>query len=333
MKKKIRKFLPKFVYDLFRNQKRKILLIKLYYMDMKRFEKTISTSQNNKDIEYLRARITYYYHSIEKGLSNPNIRLGFGQRAMNGLFESLETYRALGYPTEDLRFKTGISVMQEYIKVHEAYDYDVNKVKNRFSKFFTETDENLGGVKKIQNIKLKGDINTDFSNLVKNRASVRTFSNEAVDIELIEKAISMSMKTPSVCNRQPWKAYIIKNKDLQLKVLNHQRGFKGYEASTDSLFVITSDNKYMLGVNERNQGYIDGGMFSMSLLYSLEYLGLAACPLNAALSPENDKTIRELVGIPYSESIIMFIAVGNFPDNFSVPKSHRDNFQDITKVL
>jgi nitroreductase len=71
----------------------------------------------------------------------------------------------------------------------------------------------------------------------------------------------------------------------------------------------------------------------MALLLALEYKGLAACPLNAMLSVAREKSIRSLVSFPESESIIMFLAVGNFKPEIKVPKSFRYSAKDIATGL
>ena len=65
----------------------------------------------------------------------------------------------------------------------------------------------------------------------------------------------------------------------------------------------------------------------MSLIYSLQYLGLATCALNANLSINKDCLIRDLLHIPESHNLIMFIAVGEYEDDFKVPKSTRDDVE------
>lgn len=41
--------------------------------------------------------------------------------------------------------------------------------------------------------------------------------------------------------------------------------------------LVTADLQAFMGSNERNEGYVDSGLFSMSLLYAMKSCGLAAC--------------------------------------------------------
>lgn len=329
--KSIKVVLPEKLYDGLREVSRSKKLIQAMTGDFKRYNKAAFYQRVDQNKDNLRARITLYYHQIEKGLSNKNIRLGFGKKALDNLFSCIEEFKKYDKYYEDSRYKTAASVLKKYIEYHESNSYDVNEVKERYEKIIENIPaDDMGGIYEINKEEILSYKESSFDLFSKNRVSVRDFSEEPVDIHTIEKAISISMKTPSVCNRQPWRVYIIKNQSLREQVLKAQKGILSAGDNMDTLLMITSDNQYLGAANERNQGFIDGGMFSMSLIYSLTYVGLASCALNAALTPEDDKAIRDLIKIPEEENIIMFIALGNYPDKFKVPKSHRDNFKEIT---
>lgn len=85
--------------------------------------------------------------------------------------------------------------------------------------------------------------------------------------------------------------------------------------------------------NERNEPFVDGGLFSMSLLYALEAYGLAACPLNAMFSLSQDRQTRALLNIPDYELPVMYIAVGNFPESVPVCRSTRRDPKAIVKKI
>ena len=46
------------------------------------------------------------------------------------------------------------------------------------------------------------------------------------------------------------------------------------------LLIIAMDLKAFVPAHERYQHWIDGGMFSMSIIYALHSLGLSSCCLN-----------------------------------------------------
>lgn len=305
----------------------------MYYYDFRRYSNSAFVLRKNQTEENLKARITMNYHSLEKGLSNSNIRFNFGQRALRELFKYLEQYIEAGYSFDDIRFKTGLSVIEQYIELHNKHNIDVSSIKERYNKLISvSSKEDYGGVKEFTKDFILSKRKSNFAELSFYRSSVRDFSNEPVDIQLINEAIQIATKTPSVCNRQPWSVYVIKKRDLKERILRIQSGLtEERQKQVDTLIAITSKNSFLATPEERNQGFVDGGMFSMSLLYALQYVGLATCALNADLSKKDDKKIRDELGIPDSENLILFIAVGHYPDKFKVPKSQRDSYKEITK--
>lgn len=87
--------------------------------------------------------------------------------------------------------------------------------------------------------------------------------------------------------------------------LKIQGGFNGY-GMPPVLLLITSDIRAFMNNGERNEPFVDGGLFSMSLLYALEAYGLAACPLNAMFSLSQDRQTRALLHIPDYELPVIY---------------------------
>lgn len=333
LKSKIASYIPRWVKDIILLGISHLRLIQFFYNDYIKYRKSAFRLNKNHTKDQIKARITIHYHSIEKGLSHKNIRLGFGKHAIKQLLKDLDDYKKNSFPLEDIRYRTGCSVLLEYIKLHEEANYDISEIKSMYKSIVGNFKENLGGCYQLNKEEVLKYRNSDFKQLSDKRFSVRNFSDELVDIQLINKAIEIAMKTPSVCNRQPWNVYVVKNKELQKDLLSLQGGLRGLGDNMDTLIAITAKNSYFGGPEERNQGFIDGGLFSMSLLYSLEYMGLASCALNADFNKKTDDQIRKILDIKVNENIILFIAVGNYPSTFKVPKSQRESHKEITKYF
>ena len=54
----------------------------------------------------------------------------------------------------------------------------------------------------------------NFLELAKKRYSVRDFSSKEVEEEKLNYILEVARLAPSACNRQPWKFFVIKNKEL-----------------------------------------------------------------------------------------------------------------------
>ena len=139
----------------------------------------------------------------------------------------------------------------------------------------------------------------------------------------------MAQWTPSVCNRQAWRVYCFHDPDAKRAVLAHQNGNAGFGHQASWVFVITCDVANFVSVGERNQAWVDGGMFAMSLLYAIHSLGLGACALNWSKEKEDDRALRRTAGIDDRDVIIMLAAVGHLPEKLRVAHSVRKDLNEV----
>ncbi|MBO0432878.1 nitroreductase family protein [Enterococcus sp. DIV0660C] len=333
MKKELKYILPDtFLEKLkqIRNYGRSLYLFKL---DKKRFLQNYS-KKNFVNEEQLKARLIFYSHSVEKGLARENFRYYFGKNVIPELYRLVKLYKKSNYDTYNSIYLNAVSVLNQYISVHEEKRYDVKPIINvqEFKEFYLNHNFKIGGAKQLSCVDVNKNYRKNFKNLALERNSVRDYQNSSVDLKKINEAVEIALKTPSVCNRQSSRVRIIQDKTIIEKALKIQGGFNGYTCPP-CLIMITTDTNYFIDVTERNQIYIDGGLFAMSLLYALEYEGLAACALNTMFDIKRDKKTRKLLDIPDSENLILYITVGNFKKNYKVPMSHRLCVNEITSYI
>ena len=103
--------------------------------------------------------------------------------------------------------------------------------------------------------------------------------------------------------------------------MKYQNGSKGFAKNINKLVAVCSDRQSFAFPREQQQVYVDGALYSMSLIYALHSLGVATCPLSAALSTKQLKKAREILQLPAEEELIIYIAIGNYKDKFKVTKS------------
>lgn len=324
--------MPRTAKDYILKKSKRKKLKKLYDFDRNRYINSAYELNDAYSFNNLRSKITFHYHSIEKGLSNINFRYGFGKNAFNGLFIAMDKFIANEFDTEDRRFQQAITVIKAYVDVHNEANYDVQEIEKKLEEFlpyYVEANLRLGGSDTIYKENLPNFKEANFKELALNRNSIRDFGTQKVEKNDIDEVIDLAIKTPSVCNRQPNQAYVLNNPDLISKSLEIQGGFKGHGKNIQYLMVVTSNREYMNGPHERNQTYIDGGMFLMSLLYALTYKNIASCVLNADFNITKEKSIRKLLDISFSEDIIAFIAIGSYADEYKIANSPRDSRENI----
>lgn len=274
-------------------------------------------------------------HVLEKAMSRVDFEAGHNFFRLEQIANLIGQYKEKNYDRNSFAYRYAISSVKEYILLHEDYGYSTSEIKTVLGDDYdtiTGSAEKIAGYKNISLASKRDNESINFYQLQKNRYSVREFGSKKIDKNKVKKAIDLAMKAPSVCNRQPVRLYNITNAEKISKLLEIQGGFGGYSAP-DALLLITVDTRNYVGEHERNQGFIDGGVYAMSLLLSLEYYGIAACPLHAMFMPEQDEQIKEIIDIKTPEYLIMFIAIGSFNEDNKVAISTRYSESDITKDI
>jgi nitroreductase len=110
-------------------------------------------------------------------------------------------------------------------------------------------------------------------------------------------------------------------------------GCRGFDQNIPAFLFITSPTWAFCEINERNQGYIDCGLFSMSLSLFLQYYGINTCFLNWAVNPFKDELLRKKLNIPADERGICIIAIGYAAENAKIAQSYRLNPDEFFRVI
>lgn len=170
---------------------------------------------------------------------------------------------------------------------------------------------------------------SELENFFLSRKSLRVFSSKPVTRDLITLAVDLARNSPSVCNRQSWRVYAIDQADLLADVLPLQNGNESFRSEIKMALIITSDLNKFSGAGERNQVWIDGGLFSMSLAWALHGLGLGTCMLNWSVSNSQSDKLRSTAGIGANEEIMMLMAVGHPEANIRYARSAKKSTGEI----
>jgi nitroreductase len=282
----------------------------------------------------LQARIIKAYHRVEKGLALSAPRPGFGADAIASLIQDLGAYRQrFG---DDHIVRRGLQTLAEYQVFNLGMGTMVPEVARLLSSCAYsagQPGEAEGGTMEVTRAGIHAAARIDLNTFFQSRYSIRQFSAEAVAETLIEQAIRMAQKTPSVCNREAGRVFLVADKQRAAELLAHQNGNRGFGEQADKLLVITASLDCFLTVGERYQCWIDGGLFAMSLIYALHSLGLGSCCLNWSVEPQTDSAFKRAAGIPEDQAIIMLLAVGHLPERFRVAISARRPLEDILTRL
>lgn len=273
------------------------------------------------DEKQFEASITRLYHTVEKGLSYLNYRPGFGKENVEALVRSLEQY-SKQYSVDKFFYQTALSVLNEYVRKNAEYGVENKELSKRISALPGKKNE-AGGAIKFVPLSSEELSKANYKELVETRHSIRHFSDKPVELERVENAVKLAQYTPSACNRQGWKTYIVNDKAVLREVLKNQNGNRGFGQEFDKLLVVVGDLRCFNRDREVFQVYIDGGMYAMRVLDSLYYERIASVPLSASLTKEQEENVRKLLKLDPAEVLIMFIGIGNYPDECQTTRSER----------
>lgn len=280
---------------------------------------TLSTPTGRQELAkltgaHLETQVTKDYHRIEKGLAFPEPRRPFGDDARNRLLDELGDD-----PISRAGKRPYVTYATEAMTALDEWNESGSP-----SDVVTVPGSSIGA----------HDLTNSQTDLFfRTRRSVRSFDvDRPVDAALIAHAVELAGNAPSVCNRQAWRAHFFGDYADVQAVLSHQSGNRGFGHTIPSILVITADVRMFSGTGERNQRWIDGSLFAMSVVWALHALGVSTCMLNWSKDNASSAQLRTTAGLGSHEDIIAMIAVGYPSPAYRVARSSRRELDDILVV-
>lgn len=307
---------------------------KCFRADKKRFV-SYSRALRTEGKDHIQGLISLNTHIIEKGLTMPQMRAGFGQEVLRKLFTLCRIWEE-SFDKSEHFYTQAVNTILEYSHVHSELGYSFEEPFASELKIFVEGHKDFGAscqptFENADHYFSKKE--ACFPEFALSRHSVRHFSEENIPIQRLIDAVDLAQSAPSSCNRQTTRVHIITGKKDITSVLALQNGNRGFGQYMNKLLIITYYIPHYGSVKERHLGYIDSGIFTMNLLYALHYHQIGACTLNWCDSPKDEARLRSLLSIDDKETITVIIGCGLLPDrSFSVAKSTRLEGKAITVI-
>ena len=271
-----------------------------------------------------RAEIVMGYHVLEKGLTMPRRRLGFGKGAVVRLMELVESFERR-FGADDPQVRHASRVLRAYRELHR----DWPEPMPRLDAFLAARPEVAAALEPhVRREDFFADKDAPFPQFAASRHVVRHFAGPVAS-ETIEAAVALATTAPSACNRQHARVHAISDHGLRDSLFALQGGTRGFGADADKVLVVTADLSAVRWAWERHDCYVNGGIFVMNLCYALHYLGVAHCILHWSVPPSADRAAHKLLGIPANEAIVQVIACGAPPEEFDVAASPRLAASDV----
>ncbi len=310
-------------------------LLREYILDMINFLR-YSCTLGEYSAQNLRGRITESFHNIEKGLSLSEPRPGFGAERVEILLKLCNRYIDKFGKVERVLYSAR-DTLREYKKYNESCGLLDYPHREDVEVFISKIDGNINGkrggtrlLKKEEVIAVTSSVTPEF---FFQRHSIRQFSSQNVDLSDINVAIAIALKSPAVCNRQYARSLVLADPDLIARILEIQGGARGFSGGINKLIVVTTTLSHFWNAGERNQPWIDGGMYAMSLVLGLHSRGLGTCCLNWSRVNSKTAEMKQILKIPHDEFIIMMIGVGHLPEEFKVAYSDRVSVNEASRII
>ena len=282
-------------------------------------------------------------HRIEKGLVMKPRRRVFGIRFLYQMCSNVAKAERSG-TWEPGERKWALDVLTDYF---DAVDH-TEEVKRSFmivEPFLSQEKSNKGTLFQIhndsdrfspaiQNQNEHGALGREeFVKLIRNRRSVRNFTNDAPmepDIRAIFEAASTM---PSACNRLPYRYIYVRSRALSQKMLALSAGTSGWAEAIPASVVVVGDFSKLGASRDENLIFIDASLSVGAAVLAAEAHGYSTCVINWPNIGFQHRKAQALLGLEPYERVIMQIAIGRRAELTMVPFSHKKVGSNIIEVL
>jgi len=158
----------------------------------------------------------------------------------------------------------------------------------------------------------------DFIRLIKDRRSVREYTDKPIDKRTLEEIVDCGRLAPSARNIQPWKFLVVTDKG-KLEGIAKQVDWGHFIKDSSACIVICGEKDVKRRVE-------DCCLASENMILAAKSLGIGSCYV-AALGKDIEG-VRKLLKIPENFEIVCFLTLGYFEKN---PEPH--DKKDLNNVI
>lgn len=271
-------------------------------------------------------------HRIEKALIMKNRRPVF---AADYIGETVKFYAASVAQSRVSQGSMELSELQwahdvlaEYFRVVDASNPRVAAAKSTFD---AQPAPEKSVAPKIPHVKKNTTAISyeDFLTLTENRRSVRWFQEKKVPREALDKAMLAARQAPTACNRLPYEFRIFDDKDMVQKVAAVPFGTAGWDTNIQCIIVVVGKLSSYFSPRDRHAFYIDSSLAAMSFIFALETQGLSSTIINWPDLEPVEMKMQKLLGLDFTERVVMLMAVGYADPTAQVPFSQKKELDTI----
>lgn len=251
------------------------------------------------------------YHRVEKSLSLPEPRRPFGKAVGDRITHLLSRSPVEPSTSPYITYGERALASLEQWNGHGCIDDDTSPRLTRPMPLGEEQAQSFFG----------------------SRHSVRNFEPGGIPTDdQLYAIVALARNTPSVCNRQAYRVHVYRARQDIDAILRIQNGATGFADVVPALGVVTARRALFVGPDERNQRWVDGGLFAMTIVWAAHAIGLGTCMLNWALPSVSSARLRKVADIPDDEDIVVLIAIGHPKEGSRVARSQKRELDDLARI-
>lgn len=268
-----------------------------------------------------------HIHALEKGMLNKKMR-PFGVEKVKQLINLFNEVNNNSFSCYLL-----IGILKAYVEVYEKNDWTENKeylLVKQFLDEYKNKDFKKAGTYELNKNEILKDSKIDYLAFVSSRHSVRSFKDIPLEKADIEKAVKMTIMSPSACNRQMCKIWHITDRNKVEALKKRLSGLGNFNLNNNiDFFIITFDMNNCLFISDRHDGRFNTGLMAMNFVNGLHSLGIGSCFLQFGNYLDDEIELKKILEIPNNERISIVIGAGYYEDEIKVTHSKRKNINDI----
>jgi nitroreductase len=176
----------------------------------------------------------------------------------------------------------------------------------------------------------------DFLDLVRKRQSVRRYDSRPIEAEKLERCLEAARLAPSASNSQPWTFIVVDEPELRRKVAVETYGkmdrFNKFALQAPVIVVVVLEKMPVITrvgamIMKREYPLIDIGIAAEHLCLQAAADGLGTCMLGWF----NEKSIRQLLGIPREKRIGLLITLGYPGEGYPLREKKRKGISEVVR--
>jgi len=175
----------------------------------------------------------------------------------------------------------------------------------------------------------------NLSDVIKKRRSVRRYTPDPINSEIVKKCVEAARLAPSACNSQPWTFIVVDDEKLKNELASRAfsgvYGINGFAAKAPVLIVVVRESENYLSklggyLKDVKYALIDIGIACEHLVLQAEEEGIGTCYIGWF----NEKETKKLLGIPRSRKVDLIISMG-YTDNTGHKEKIRKPASEVMK--